>query len=76
MKNSLTPHLSRPARQLLLALRAAQWIDLHPDAPASLRAPIDRAIRDAFYVDTELWKGMIRGQARTCILQATLALSG
>jgi hypothetical protein len=65
-----------PFDAVLQALRGAHWLDIHPDAPAALRADIERAIRDAFYTDTELWKGMILGQARAAILQAVTALSG
>ncbi len=64
-----------PFEAVLQALRAAHWLENHPDAPAALRASIDGAIRGAFYVDTELWKGMILGQARTAILQAVTALA-
>ena len=59
---------------VLQALRGAHWLEIHPDAPAALRRDIERAMRDAFYTDTELWKGMILGQARAAILQAVTAL--
>ena len=64
-----------PFDAVLQALRGAHWLEIHPDAPAALRARIDREIRDAFYTDTELWKGMILGQSRTAILQAVTALA-
>jgi Protein of unknown function (DUF2817) len=64
-----------PFDAVLHALRGAHWLEIHPDAPAALRARIDRDIRDAFYTDTELWKGMILGQSRTAILQAVTALA-
>ncbi len=35
--------------EVLGALRADQWLDNHPDAPATQRAAIKRAMRDAFY---------------------------
>ena len=60
---------------VLQALRGAHWLEIHADAPAGLRAGIDRAMRDAFYADTELWKGMILGQSRAAILQAASALA-
>ena len=65
-----------PFDAVLHALRGAHWLDLHPDAPAALRAEIQRTIRDAFYTDTELWKGLILGQSRVAILQAVTALAG
>ena len=64
-----------PFDAVLHALRGAHWLEIHPDAPAALRAGIERGIRDAFYTDTDLWKGMILGQSRTAILQAVTALA-
>ncbi len=66
---------TQPMDQVVHALRGAHWLELHSDAPAALRAEIDRAIRDAFYTDTDAWKGMILGQSRTAVLQAVTALS-
>jgi len=64
-----------PFAAVLNALRGAHWLEIHRDAPAALRRDIDCAMRDAFYTDTELWKGMILGQARAAILQAVTALA-
>ena len=64
-----------PFDAVLHALRGAHWLEIHPDAPAALRAGIDRTIRDAFYTDSDLWKGMILGQSRVAILQAVTALA-
>ncbi len=64
-----------PFEAVLHALRGAHWLEIHPEAPAALRASIDRAIRDAFYTETELWQGMVLGQARVAILQAVTALA-
>lgn len=61
--------------EVLVALRGAHWLDIHPDAPAPLRERIVRDMRDAFYVDTEVWKGMVLGQARVAVLQAVTALA-
>jgi len=60
------------------ALRADQWLANQPAAPAPLRDGIKRALRDAFYVDTDDWRGMIYGQARAAVFQALrgLALPG
>ena len=65
-----------PFDAVLQALRGAHWLEIHPDAPAALRAQIDRTIRDAFYTDTDVWKGMILGQSRVALLQAVTALAG
>jgi len=64
-----------PFHDVPQALRGAHWLDIHPDAPPALRAGIERGIRDAFYTDTALWKGMILGQSRTALLQAVTALA-
>ena len=64
-----------PFDQVLHALRGAHWLEIHPDAPADLRAGINRTMRDAFYSDTEFWKGMILGQSRAAFLQAVMALA-
>jgi Protein of unknown function (DUF2817) len=64
-----------PFEAVLHALRGVHWLDIHLEAPAALRAGIERGLRDAFYTDTELWKGMILGQSRTAILQAVTALA-
>jgi hypothetical protein len=64
-----------PFDAVLHALRGAHWLEIHPDAPEAQRAGIERGMRDAFYTDSELWKGMILGQSRTAILQAVTALA-
>lgn len=66
---------TQPMDQVVHALRGAHWLELHPEAPPALRAQVDRGIRDAFYTDTDAWKGMILGQSRTAVLQAVTALS-
>jgi hypothetical protein len=60
---------------VLMALRARQWLANHPDADPAKRSAILRQIRDAFYVDTPAWKAMVYGQARAAALQALTALS-
>ena len=52
-----------PMLQMIDALRADQWAENHPDAPAALRAQIKRQTRDAFYTDTDEWKARIAEQA-------------
>jgi hypothetical protein len=64
-----------PLEHAMQALRADQYLFKHPDAPAPLRAAIKRALRDAFYFDTDEWKGMVYGQARVAVLQALQGLS-
>jgi len=64
-----------PFAAVLDALRGDHWLELHPDADSNRRAAIKHAIRDAFYADTDDWKGMVLGQSRTAVLQAVSALS-
>jgi hypothetical protein len=52
-----------PLMQMIDALRADQWIEVHPEAPQSQRDQIKRQTRDAFYVDTDVWKTQILEQA-------------
>lgn len=59
-----------PLEHTLQALRADQWLANHPDAAAGKRMAIKRALRDAFYVDSDTWKGMVYGQARVAVFQA------
>ncbi|HQS16810.1 M14 family metallopeptidase [Reyranella sp.] len=57
------------------ALRGEAWLAGHPDAPAPLVRNIRRAVRDAFYVDADDWKGMILGQFRAHALQTINGLA-
>lgn len=65
-----------PQTQVHDALRADAWLRSHPSAPPSLRADIKRAIRDAFYCDTDAWKGMILGQFRATMIQTMNGIAG
>jgi hypothetical protein len=64
-----------PLEHTLQTLRADQYLFTHPDAPPPLRAGIKRALRDAFFVETDEWKGMVYGQARVAVFQALQGLS-
>ena len=66
---------TRPMLQVLDALRAEQWLYVHPDAPASLAATIRRDLRDAFYVDTDAWKAQVVAQARQAMAEAVSGLA-
>ena len=57
------------------ALRGEAWLAGHPDAPATLVREIRQAVRDAFYVDADDWKGMILGQFRSQALQTINGLA-
>ena len=64
-----------PSPQVRRALRGEAWLTGHPDAPPALAATVRRAVRDAFYVDADDWKGMILGQFRAFALQTINGLS-
>ncbi|MDP1750335.1 MAG: M14 family metallopeptidase [Reyranella sp.] len=64
-----------PGPAVRRALRGEAWLAGHPDAPDALRAEIRRAVRDAFYVDADDWKGMILGQFRAYALQTINGLA-
>ena len=51
-----------PQDEVMLALRADQWLENHPDTDEATRAAIKRQIRDAFYVDSAEWKEQIVAQ--------------
>ncbi|MBL0090127.1 MAG: M14 family metallopeptidase [Ideonella sp.] len=64
-----------PVAEVLDALRADQWAENHPDAPASQVAAIKRQVRDAFYTDTDAWKQQILAQAHEAARQALVGLA-
>jgi hypothetical protein len=63
-----------PFEQVLDALRAEQWLENHPEAPASMHKHIKRQMRDAFYVDTDGWKNRVVEQAVEAVRQAVAGL--
>jgi hypothetical protein len=64
-----------PFEAVLHALRGDHWLAIHPKQDETTRATIKRAMRDAFYIDNDDWKGRVLGQSRTAVLQAVLSLS-
>jgi hypothetical protein len=61
-------------QQMLTALRAEQWLQLHPEADADQARAIKQQLMDAFYVDTDLWRGQVITQARQALFQALAGL--
>lgn len=59
-----------PVWDVLQALRAEQWLQLHPEAPSALADAIRAQMRAAFYTDTDAWKGQVIAQARQALFQA------
>jgi Protein of unknown function (DUF2817) len=64
-----------PVQDVLQALRAEQWLQLHPEAPASQRDEIKQQFLATFYTDTDEWKRAILRQAHDAMLQAVRGLS-
>ena len=63
------------ALQGLQALRAEQWLQMHPEAPAAHAAAIKQALRDFFYVDTDTWKTQIVQQGVQALAQMVSGLA-
>jgi hypothetical protein len=64
-----------PIQQVIEALRADHWLHLHPQADAALARSIKQQILDAFYVDTDDWRGQIVAQARQAMFQGVAGLT-
>ena len=64
-----------PVMDTMQALRAEQWLYLHPEAPAALAARIRRRMKDAFFTDTPQWKEQILQQANEALFQAVDGLA-
>lgn len=57
------------------AMRADQWLTNHPQTPQAEHRRIKAALRDAFYIDSAEWRGMVAIQTRVAVLQALSAFS-
>ena len=66
---------TQPMGDVMLALRAEHWLNIHPEAPAALARQIKQQMMEAFYTDTDAWKGQIISQARQALFQAVDGLS-
>ena len=64
-----------PQHDVMLALRADQWLANHPDADEATRRTIKRQLRDAFYVDSDEWKAQILAQGIDAAAAAVRGLS-
>jgi predicted deacylase len=56
--------------ETLLALRAEQWLHYRPQTDAATRSRLKQDMQDAFYIDTEAWRGAVSAQTRVALLQA------
>ena len=55
---------------MIAALRAEHWLNNHPKEAPELARAIKQQMLDAFYTDTDAWKGQIVSQARQAMFQA------
>jgi hypothetical protein len=67
---------TEPMDEVILCLRAEQWLQRHPEADAATRAAIKQRFRDAFYTDTPAWKQAIVEQGLAAARQAVAGLAG
>jgi len=65
-----------PILEVTGALRADHWLYRHPEAPADLAASIRARMFEAFYTDTDAWRGKIIAQAREAMFQSVDGLCG
>ncbi len=61
--------------EVIDALRADQWLEMHPEAPPELQQRIKQQMRDAFYTDTDAWKERVTQQAFEAVHQAVKGLA-
>lgn len=64
-----------PFAEMVDALRGEAWLRAHPHASTELANHIRQTMRNAFYCDHDIWKGMVLGQSRVAILQALRGLA-
>ena len=64
-----------PPFEMMQALRAEHWLNIHQDAPPALANQIRQQMMDAFYVNTDDWKKQVIEQARVAMFQAVDGLS-
>jgi hypothetical protein len=66
---------TQPVMVTFEALRAAQWLNAHPEAPPELAQAIRAQVMAAFYTDTDAWREQVLAQAREAMGQAVKGLS-
>ena len=64
-----------PLMEVLTSLRADHWLHAVPDRQTPLRGQIERQMRNAFYVDTPVWKAAVYGRAADFVVRAARALA-
>jgi len=65
-----------PITEVVQALRADHWLHQHPQqADEALRTQVRQQMMEAFYTDTDAWRGQVIAQARQALFQAVDGLS-
>ena len=65
---------TQPVRDVMLALRADNWLHRHGDPASAQGRAIKAQIRDAFYQDKDDWKNMVQARALQLIDRALAGL--
>ena len=66
---------TKPPMEVVEAVRADAWLHAHGDPLSPAGQAIKRQIRDAFYEDTDIWRGMVLGQSLQACRQAVTGLA-
>jgi hypothetical protein len=61
--------------QVLNAMRADQWNELHPEAPAALREANSQLMMDAFFTNTAAWQAQVLAQGMEAMTQGVAGLA-
>ena len=64
-----------PSADVMDALRADNWLHAHGDPTGPDAAAIKAQMRAAFYVDDDVWRGMVLGQSLIATRQAVAGLT-
>ena len=65
---------TQPMLEVMHALRGEHWLHQHPEAPPGQVKQSKQLMLEAFYTDTDAWKGQIISQARQAMFQAVEGL--
>ncbi|MDH7637643.1 M14 family metallopeptidase [Sphingomonas oryzagri] len=66
---------TKPSPEVRAAMRADNWLHSHGDPLSPQGQAIKRELRDAFYGDSDDWKGLIAGQSLLACRQAMRGLA-
>jgi len=66
---------TKPAADVLAALRGDHWLQGAPNVESSLRQQIKKNLRDAFYVDAPHWQAAVYGRTADFVIRAARVLA-